>query len=94
MARSSNNLLLKGFRGSLGELVIKQYARGIVISQKPDMSRVKKSELQKVEQSKFKQAVAYAQSIIRDPKKKAGYAKKLKKGQSVYHAAIKEFLSR
>jgi hypothetical protein len=92
MARASSNLILKGFSGKLGELVVKQYANKIVITRKPDMSGVKKTELQKLRQSKFRQAVAYAQSIIRDPKKKVNYAKKLKKGQSVYHAAIKEFL--
>ena len=94
MARSTNNLLFKGVSGKLDQLVIKQYANGIVISKKPDMSRVKRTALQKSEQIKFKQAVAYAQGIIRDPKQKVAYARKLKKGQSVYHAAIKEFLSR
>ena len=93
MARSSSNLILKGFSGKLGELVVKQYANKIVITRLPDMSRVKKSELQKLRQDRFRQAVAYAQSIIHDPKKKASYAKKLRKGESVYHAAIKEFLS-
>ena len=56
------------------------------------MSRVKKSMLQKTEQSNFSKAVAYAQSIIRDKNKKALYEKKIKKGTTVYHAAIKEFM--
>jgi hypothetical protein len=38
--------------------------------------------------------VSYAQSIIRDPALKAAYAKKLKKGQRVYNAAIREFMRR
>jgi hypothetical protein len=47
---------------------------------------------QKENSSLFKYAVAYAKSIIKDPEKKAEYAKKLKKNASVYHAAIREFL--
>ena len=96
MARAANNALLRGFSGKIGEIVVKQYANKIVISAKPDMSRVKKSQLQKLKQSKFKEAVKSAQSIIRDKNKKEAYAKnkRLKRGQSVYHAAIREFMGR
>jgi hypothetical protein len=37
-------------------------------------------------------AVAYAQSIITDPIKKAAYQEKLPKGKRVYNAALQEFL--
>jgi hypothetical protein len=94
MAIAKNHPLLKGVSGRIGELVIKQYANGIVISKMPDMSGVKKSKLQKIRQNKSKEAVVYAQSIIRNPKKKAEYAKRLKKGQSVYHTVIKEFMKK
>jgi len=94
MARVKNNFLLQGVSGSIAELVIKQYSYGPVISKKPDMSQVKHSRLQKVKQSLFKEAVAYAQSINRDPKKKAAYAKKLKKGQTVFNAAVSEYMKR
>jgi len=39
----------------------------------------------------FAKAVVYAQSILHDPVKKKAFAAKLKKGKSIYHAAIKEF---
>jgi hypothetical protein len=95
MARVYNNELLKGVSGKLGELVIKQYKYGIVISKKPSFNkRRKKTELQKLKQDNFKKAVKYAQSILKDVKKKKAYAKKLKKGASVYHAAIKEYLKK
>ena len=91
MART-NNPLLQGVSGKIGDqLVIKQYSYGTVISAMPDMSKVKKSHLQKIENKKFADAVAYAKSISRNPVKKAAYVKKLKKGKSVYHAAIQEF---
>lgn len=92
MARTKNNPLLQGVSGKIGgQLVIKQYSYGTVISAMPDMSKVKKSRLQKIAQQKFAEAVAYARSISRNPLKKAAYAKKLEKGKSVYHAAIQEF---
>jgi hypothetical protein len=93
MARAGKKSLLKDVRGAIGgEIVVKQYDHGIVVSKYPDMSRVKRSKLQKKYQKDFKLAVAYAQSIIHDPIKKAAFQKKLKKGQRIYNAAIKEFL--
>jgi hypothetical protein len=95
MARAADNPLLKGVKGKMGDsIVVKQYSYGTVISAIPDMSRVKKSALQKLKQSRFADAVAYAQSIIHDARKKASYARKLKKGKSVYHAAIQEYLKK
>jgi hypothetical protein len=45
-----------------------------------------------VKQGIFAEAVAYAQSIIRNPAKKKAFEKKLKKNERVYNAAIKEYL--
>src|SRR6476660_5351360 len=93
MAHSNNNPLLEGFSGAIGELVVKHYPNGkTVITKKPDMSQVKRSELQKVYQSKFVEAVAYARSAERDPEKKVAFEKVLKKGQDVYHTALSNFL--
>jgi hypothetical protein len=95
MARVKNNALLAGVSGRIGDsIVVKQYSYGTVISAMPDMSRVKKSKLQKIKQSYFAEAVKYAQSIIRDKKKKERYAKTIEKGKTVYHAAIKEYLDK
>jgi hypothetical protein len=95
MAYSERSLLLRHVRGQIGkQIVIKQYGKKTVITAYPNMSGIKPSKLQKQKRSKFSDAVAYAQGIIRDPARKAAYAKKLKKGQRVYNAAIKEFLSR
>jgi hypothetical protein len=82
-------------RGSIGkQIVVKQYGNKTVITAYPDMSKVKPSKLQKLKRKKFAAAIEYARSIVNDPVKKAAYAKKLKKGARVYHAAIKEFLSK
>lgn len=93
MARTTKASLLKEVRGAVGkQFVVKQYADKTVISSYPDMSGIKKSRLQKKKQSVFKDAVAYAQAIVRNPVKKKAYAKKLKKGERVYNAAIKEYM--
>jgi len=80
-----------GISGLVGPVVFKQYGDKTVITARPS-TRKKRSIIQKENSSLFKYAVAYAKSIIGDPKKKAEYAKKLKKNASVYHAAIREFL--
>jgi hypothetical protein len=82
-------------RGRIGkDIVIKQYGKKTVISKYPDMSKVKRTKLQKVYQKRFAEAVAYAQAINRNPKKKAAYAKKAGKGKSVYHFALKEYFKK
>lgn len=94
MARS-RNLLLRNVQGQIGkELVVKKYGKKTVITKYPDMSGIKPSKLQKGKRSRFAEAVVYAQNILRNPALKAQYAAKVKKGQSVYHYAIKEFLRR
>ena len=95
MAQTKNNVLLHQLRGQIGkQLVVKRYGTKTVVTAYPDMSNVKPSKLQTNKRNLFAEAVAYAQGILHDPVKKAAYAKGLKKGQSVYHTAIKEFLKR
>jgi hypothetical protein len=95
MAQSNISVILHGMRGAIGkQIVVKQYGNKTVITAYPDMSNVKPSKLQKLKRKKFAAAIAYAQSIINDPLKKAAYAKKLKRGARVYNAAIKEYLAK
>ncbi|HMU47359.1 MAG TPA: hypothetical protein PKC72_13385 [Chitinophagaceae bacterium] len=95
MARSTTSVVLHNMRGQIGkQIVVKQYGNKTVITAYPDMSNVKPSKLQKQKRKKFADAIHYAQSILHDPAKKAAYAKKLKKGQRVYNAAIKEYLAK
>ncbi len=92
MAQSTNSLLLRKMRGQIGkQFVVKQYGKKTVITAYPDMSNVKPSRAQKANRREFAKAVAYAQDILHDPVKKKAFAAKLKKGDSVYHAAMREF---
>ncbi len=81
--------------GALGrQVVVKQYAGNVVVSKYPDMSGIKPSRGQKAKRGKFREAVVYAQAIINNPKRKAAYSKTLPAGTSVYHAAIKDYLTK
>jgi hypothetical protein len=93
MARLTSNSPLSKLKGQLGkQLVFKQYGDKTVVTQYPDMSRVKPSALQKQKRNIFKDAVAYAKNITYDPALKKKYLKKVKVGESVYHYALKEYL--
>jgi hypothetical protein len=95
MARIKNNVLMEGLSGTVaGLMVYKHYASGTVVSKIPDMSGVKPTAKQKKEKKVFAQAVAYAKGILNDSVKKKALAKKLKTGERVYNAAIREFYSK
>ena len=92
MARAGKNSVLNAISGQLGkQLVFKQYSDKTVISKYPDMDGVKPSRKQKNNQNVFKEAVAYAQKIIRNRELKKKYSEKVKRGQSVYNYAMKEY---
>ncbi len=94
MATANNNIVLHETSGHIGkQIVIKQYAYGTVVTKYPDMSNIKPSKKQKQKRNKFKEAVAYSKAIINDPVKKKAYSKKVKKGQTVYHFALQEYLN-
>lgn len=95
MARINQHSLLKGLKGQIGkQLVFKQYGKKTVVSRYPDMSKVVPSILQKEQRGDFAEAVAYAKTINNDPVLKAKYAKKVKKGKSVFQYAIQEYLKK
>ena len=91
----SNNPVLKNIKGHIQKtIVVKQYADKTVITAYPDMSGVVRSKAQKKEQGRFKQAVAYAKSILANPSEKAAFKRNLQPGQNVYHAAIAAFMKK
>lgn len=93
MALSKNNVVVKGLAGKLGkDVVFRTRGDKTFISKYPDMSNVVPTEEQLKFKSKFGEAVAYARSIINDPKKKAAF--KVEEGKSVYHSAIREFMAK
>ena len=94
MARVKNNVLVQGMSGKLGGLLLKHYSYGTVVSKIPDRSKVKLSVSQKTANKNFKEAVAYARAVLADTLQHKKYAKEVKKGKSLYHAALADFLKR
>jgi hypothetical protein len=93
MARLKSNSILNSLQGTIGkEIVFKHYADKVVVSTYLDMSKVKPSELQKLQRSKMKEANAYASAVMRDPLLKAKYEKMLKPGESVFHKAKRDYV--
>jgi hypothetical protein len=81
--------------GAIGkQIVFKQYKDGQVVTKFPDMSRIIASAHQRKCRSLFKEAVAYAKDINNDPEKKKAYKGKTRKNQTVYNAAISEYMKR
>lgn len=81
--------------GAIGkQIVIKQYKDGQVITKFPDMSKIIASAGQRNCRNLFKEAVAFARTINNDPEKKQAYLEKIQKNQTVFNAAISEYMKR
>ena len=95
MARVKDNIVTGNLSGHLNkQIVYKSYPQGVFATSYPDMSKVKPSELQLAEKSRFSKAVAYAKAMIADPVKKAELQAGLPPGKKAYHQAIRDFLGR
>ena len=100
MAHLANNSPLHGMTGRVGNLVFKFYrhlnnGKGkVVVTRDPDMSGVKASPLQKLQREVFAEAVAYARNVKRDPEKKAAYEKMRKEGQTIFNAALSNYMKK
>ena len=92
MAISKHNLLLDQFSGRIGNIIVKNYSYGAVISKSPDMSKVIKTPKQLAASLKFKAAQAFAKSVISSEEKRKEFEKLRKPGQQVYHAAIAHYM--
>lgn len=92
MASSKKSLILKNISGKVGNHIVKQYRYGTVVTRIPDMSGIVPSPDQAEKRSKFKDAVAFAKSVVGDPVKKAQWKKRTRKGKTVYHTALSAYL--
>jgi hypothetical protein len=93
MARVKDNLLMEGASGQLAGMLLKKYRYGTVISKMPDRSKVKLSVKQKKANKTFQEAVKYARAVKNDPEKSQAIKKRAaRKGSSVYHFALSEYL--
>ena len=81
MASIEFHPLVKKIRGKLyKDLVFKISPQGeLIVSKRPDMSKVKWSKSQKAHRQRFKEAVAYAKAALAEPKVRVRYEKLAKK---------------
>jgi hypothetical protein len=94
MARSINNNLTRGLSGMVGgQMVFRTWNGKTYLSNAPSKPK-KQSKRQKENRMKFKEATAFAKSMMLDPAKKAEYkaiADKLEL-PNAYTAAITEYM--
>lgn len=95
MAILKNNMLVKGFSGKVGDMIVFRNLRGKTILSNKAKPPKKQSDLQKANRSKFREASCYAKRILRtDPEKKIYYQKMAKKLKlpNAYTAAIADYM--
>ncbi len=93
MATVDKNDITLGLSGKLGkQLVFKSYSYGTVVTKYPDMSKVKLSPKQKASNKLFREAVAFAKSVISDPVKRKKYERTLAPGKTVYATAVSDYM--
>lgn len=94
MAELIDNVIMYNTHGAVGKQLVYRIRGGkTFVSKYPDMSNIIPSDSQKSKRLLFREAVKYAQSINNDPAQKANYPVH-KPGQSVYHAALQDFMNK
>ncbi len=94
MAISYDNAITKNYHGMMGGIVFRCMGDKSIMSKRPDCSKVVKTEAQKANMKRFAAATIYAKKVLNDPKKVEYYRKKKKNYQSIWNAAISDFMSR
>jgi hypothetical protein len=94
MAISYDNVITKKYHGMMGGIVFRCRGDMSIMSKRPDCSKVVKTEAQKANMKRFTAATIYGKKVLSDPMLREKYEKKKKMYQSVWNAAISDFMSR
>jgi hypothetical protein len=92
MAISRTNIILHGFKGKLGDWVVRRWGGSTVLSRKPNTRHRKWSKLQKLNRMRFGEAMAYARRVLKSPEMMAYYRKKKKKMQTTWNVAVADYM--
>ncbi len=93
MAQGKLNPVFENFRGTIGDMVVKQYGSKTVLSRKPVFRDRVFSEAQKASHEKFREAALYARSLMSDPCARQFYEEEARvKGKPVRSLIIADFL--
>ena|SRR5688572_95734 len=87
--------LVEEIHGTMYDVVFKRSPKGnMIVTKRPDMTRVKWSKAQKAHRARFKQAVTYARAALADPNVCARYEKMAKKQhKSRWDVAISDYFN-
>ena len=93
MAQGKLVPILESVRGTIGDLVVKQYGSKIVITRRPVFRNRTFSEAQKGSQERFREATLYARALMTDPLARKLYEEEARaKGKSVRGLMIADFI--
>jgi len=92
MAISYDNELTARYHGRFGNAVLRWRGGKSILSKMPDCSRVVKTKAQKANMKRFAAATIYGKKVLSDPRLKEKYRKKKKMYQSIWNAAISDFM--
>ena len=79
MARVDLNSLIRHLRGRVGDVVIKHYKYGIVITNRPNMKGIKPSALQLAQRDRVTASAKLYHQVLKDPALNKRYAAIAKK---------------
>lgn len=72
--------LIEEIEGTLHDMVFKKSPQGkIIVTKRPDISKVKWSKAQKAQRKRWAAGVASIQLVLKDPRVRARYERKAKK---------------
>jgi hypothetical protein len=94
MAISYDNAITKNYHGMMGGIVFRCIGDKSIMSKRPDCSKVVRSAAQRSNEKRFAAAVIYGHTVLNNPRLREYYRKKRKEHQSIWNAAISDFLSR
>jgi hypothetical protein len=94
MAISYDNAITKNYHGMMGGIVFRCRGDKSIMSKRPDCSKVVKTKAQKDNMKRFAAATVYGKKVLNDPILREKYEKKRKMYQSIWNAAISDFMSK
>ncbi|RZL00193.1 MAG: hypothetical protein EOO89_30635 [Pedobacter sp.] len=94
MARSTNNVVMKGVSGTIGKMLVfrTNAADKTIVARRPKSSNKPLTAAQLEVRDRFTEAAYYAKTAISNPALKEEYLAKAKPGQSAYNVAFSDYL--
>ncbi len=83
MAIADDNVVTRGYRGRIGNLIFRRWGKKTVVSLAPSTDNRKWSKTQKTNRLRFRNAMAYSRKALNDPDKLKYYRKKAKGMQTI-----------